>query len=109
MRKNRGIQRSFGELNLDGMCRTSYEKLCNNPAGEVEKIWRFLGMSPRSFEGLASAQNAHLLAGNTLKTSGGIRTPIYDSRWKSSWIWRPCVVLMPILPLLNKRWVYSRD
>ena len=109
MRKNRSIQRSFGELNLDGICRTSYEKLCKNPAGEVEKIWRFLGMTPRSFEGLASAQNAHLLAGNTLKSSGGTRTPTYDSRWKSSWIWWPCVLLMPILPLLNRRWVYGRD
>jgi hypothetical protein len=109
MRKNRAIQRSFGELNLDGMCRTSYEKLCKNPAGEVEAIWRFLGMTPRSFEGLASAQNAHLLVGNSLKSSGGTRTPTYDTRWKSSWIWWPCVLLMPILPLLNRRWVYGRD
>ena len=109
MRKNQGIQRSFGKLALDGMCSTSYEKLCKNPAAEVEKIWRFLGMNPCSFKGRASDQNAHLLAGNTLNSSGGARTPAYDSRWKSSWIWWPCVLLMPILPFLNKRWVYGRD
>ena len=109
MRKNHGIQHSFAELHLDGMCQTSYEKLCKNPAGEVEKIWQFLGVAPHSYVGEESAQNAHLLAGNTLKTSGGTRTPVYDSRWKSSWIWWPCVLLMPILPLLNRRWVYGRD
>lgn len=109
IRKNHGIQRSFAELHLDGMCQTSYEKFCKNPAGEVEKIWRFLGVAPHSYVGEESAQTAHLLAGNTLKTSGGTRTPVYDLRWKSSWIWWPCVLLMPILPLLNRRWVYGRD
>lgn len=108
MRRNHAINRSFFDVGMVGSCVTSYEKLCESPSKEIEYIWRFLGMAACNFQGSAPLQNAHSFFGNSLQSSGGLRTFSYDSRWKSSWIWWPCVLLMPMLLLLNRRWVYSR-
>lgn len=107
MRKNLRNERSFSTLATAEFHTTSYEKICSQTAGEIEAIWRFLGLTPRSYVGDESLQNSHLLSGNRLASSGRSRVPVYDERWRKTLIWWPSMFLFPILPLLNRRWVYS--
>jgi hypothetical protein len=107
MRKNLQTERSFSTLSSSGFHTTSYEKICTHTAAEIESIWRFLGLCPHSYKGDDSSQNAHLLSGNKLGSSGRSRVPVYDERWRKTRIWWPAAFLFPILPLLNRRWVYS--
>jgi len=107
MRKNMRTVRSFSSLPTVELHRTSYEKLCADPAREVEAVWRFLGLPPHRYAGRESLQNSHLLSGNRLASSGRSRLPVYDERWRKTRIWWPSVILFPLLPLLNRRWVYS--
>jgi len=107
MRKNLRNERSFSTLTSAGFHTTSYEKICTHTAGEIEAIWKFLGLPTHSYIGDDSRQNAHLLSGNKLGSSGRSRVPVYDERWRKTRIWWPSVILFPVLPLLNRRWVYS--
>lgn len=107
MRKNLRNERSFSTLSSAGFHTTSYEKICTHTAAEIEAIWRFLGLPAHKYRGDDSRQNAHLLSGNKLSSSGRSRVPVYDERWRKTRIWWPSVILFPILPLLNRRWVYA--
>jgi len=107
MRKNLRTERSFSSLAAAGFHTTSYEKLCSHTAMEIEAVWGFLGLSRHEYTGDESLQNAHLLSGNRLASSGRSRVPVYDERWRKTRIWWPGVILFPMLPILNRRWVYS--
>ena len=107
MRKNLRNERSFSTLSSAGFHTTSYEKICTHTASQIEAIWKFLGLAKHSYQGDDSRQNAHLLSGNKLGSSNRSRVPMYDDRWRKTRIWWPSVILFPILPLLNRRWVYS--
>jgi hypothetical protein len=107
MRKNLKTERSISEVSSDGFHSTSYEKICSQTAHDIEEVWKFLDLPPRRYLGDDSLQNAHLLSGNRLASSGRSRVPVYDERWRKTRIWWPCVILFPILPVLNRRWVYS--
>lgn len=107
MRKNLRTERSFSTLSTASFHTTSYEKICSRTDGEIEAIWRFLGLAPKPYIGDESLQNAHLLSGNRLASSGRSRVPVYDDRWRQTRIWWPGLILFPVLPILNRRWVYS--
>ena len=107
MRKNLRTERSFSSLTAAGFHTTSYEKLCSHTAAEIEGVWQFLGLNRHDYTGDEALQNAHLLSGNRLASSGRSRVPVYDERWRKTRIWWPGVLLFPMLPLLNRRWVYS--
>jgi len=107
VRKNTALHASIPKIPFHAIHRTSYEKICFNPAREIESIWRFLGLEKYEYRGDPNRQKAHVLAGNKLSSSAGLRSPTYDERWRHTRAWWPSVILFPILPMLNRRWVYS--
>ena len=102
MRKNLGISRLLDSLPLAGRKCMSYEALCNNPQKTLLETGVWLGAAME-----AGVAKDHALIGNTLEFSAGSREIIYDNRWKNSRSFYPALLLFPILPLLNRRWVYS--
>jgi hypothetical protein len=102
MRKNLAITRLLDSLPLAGRKTTSYEQLCQNPKGVLRQTTDWLGANQESGQ-----PNDHTLIGNRLGFSSGSREISYDSRWRNSRSYYPAMILFPILPLLNRRWVYS--
>jgi hypothetical protein len=102
MRKNLGISRLLDALPIAGRKIMSYESLCINPQKSLREAATWLGAASE-----ASEARDHSLIGNTLGFSAGSREIIYDARWKKSRAFYPALILFPVLPLLNRRWVYS--
>lgn len=102
MRRNRSISRLLDSLPLAGRKCLSYEALCKNPETILSKVTDWLGASPDP-----CAPCDHALIGNKLGFSAGHRGILYDDRWRKSRAYYPALLLFPILPLLNRRWVYS--
>ncbi len=102
MRRNLAISRLLDSLPLAGRKMTSYERLCLNPGGVLRETTAWLGADKES-----ERPNDHTLIGNMLGFSSGSREISYDSRWRNSRAYYPAVMLFPLLPLLNRRWVYS--
>ena len=102
MRKNLGISRLLDSLPLAGRKCMSYEALCINPQKTLQETCGWLGAALE-----AGAAKDHALIGNTLEFSAGSREIIYDNRWNKSRAFYPALLFFPILPLLNRRWVYS--
>ena len=102
MRKNLGISRLLDALPIAGRKIMSYESLCINPQKSLREAATWLGAASE-----ASEARDHSLIGNTLGFSAGSREIIYDARWKKSRAFYPSLILFPVLPLLNRSWVYS--
>jgi hypothetical protein len=107
IRRNHLLEASLDTVPFRKIHRTSYERICKNTASKIKTIWSVLGLASRAYKGEPRLQNSHLLAGNKLASSAGSRLPVYDERWRKTRIWWPAVILFPLLPLLNRRWVYS--
>lgn len=102
MRRNLAISRLLDSLSLAGRKRTSYERLCQNPEDVLKDISCWLGADQT-----ATLPNDHTLIGNMLGFSSGSREISYDNRWRRNRSYYLAMLLFPILPLLNRRWVYS--
>lgn len=104
MRKNLAISRLLDSLPLAGRKMTSYERLCQNPEDVLKDITAWLGASQES-----GSPHDHTLIGNKLGFSSGSHEISYDNRWIKSRSYYPAMLLFPILPFLNRRWVYGRN
>lgn len=104
MRRNLAITRLLDSLPLADKKMMSYERLCQNPEGVLNNITDWLGASRESCQSYD-----HALIGNMLGFSSGSREIRYDNRWRGRHTYYPALLLFPILPFLNRRWVYGRN
>lgn len=102
MRKNHAISSLLTNLPLAGSRKLGYEVLCQRPDAVLEDLRSWLGVDRQT-----NWLENHALIGNQLGYSDGLREIVYDTRWKTSRVYYPAFALFPILPLLNRRWVYS--